>query len=98
MDIILDTRRHCIETACKKEYERLIRQYLKACFSEEEQILMGKKIEALSGFLQTTDFSDLRNQSTGSSGTSPVLVIPEASDDIHIRLGRKILHPVRKKP
>jgi hypothetical protein len=40
MEIILDTSRHCIETASKKEYERLIQQYFKCGPLEKEKTLM----------------------------------------------------------
>nr|NJM03398.1 hypothetical protein [Desulfobacula sp.] len=100
MKIILDTSRHCIETASKKEYEGLIRQYFKDCRSEKEQGLMEQQIEALTYFLQHADFPGLRNryQALGHSGTPSILVVPRNLKDMHIRLGQKTLSPAWKKP
>ena len=98
MEITLNTSRQCIETASKKEYERLIQQYFKTDSSEKNKILMEEQIEALTYFLQNADFSYLRNRyhAMGFSGTS-VLAIPETLKNMHIRLAREILCPVWKK-
>jgi hypothetical protein len=99
MEMILDTSRHCIETASKKEYERLIRQYFKSGPLEKEKILMEQEIDALAYFLKHADFPDLRTQyhAMGHSKTTSVLVIPRNLKDMHIRLDQDIVHPAWKK-
>ena len=99
MEIILDTSLHCIETASKKEYERLIRQYFKTGPLEKEKILMEQRIEALAYLLKHADFPGLRNQyhALGHSKTASILVIPQNLRDMHIRLDQNMVHPAWKK-
>jgi len=99
MEIILDTSLHCIETASKKEYERLIRQYFKTGPLEKEKILMEQRIEALAYLLEHADFPGLRNQyhALGHSETASILVIPQNLRDMHIRLDQDMVHPAWKK-
>ena len=99
MEMILDTSRHCIETASKKEYERLIQQYFKACSSEKENILMEQRIEALAYLLKHADFPGLRNQyhAMGHSGTPSILVVPRTLKDMHLCLDQDLVYPVWKK-
>ena len=99
MEMILDTSRHCIETASKKEYERLIRQYFKTCSSEKEKILLEQQIDALAYLLKHADFPGLRNQyhAMGHSETASILVIPQNLRDMHIRLDQDMVHPAWKK-
>jgi len=51
---------HCIETVAKKEYQSLIRDYLKVGKSDAE---FEEKIELLRAFLESTDFRKLRKES-----------------------------------
>lgn len=99
MEMILDTSRHCIETASKKEYERLIQQYFKACSSGKEKSILEQRIDALAYLLKHADFPDLRNQyhAMGHSEIASILVIPRDLKDMHIRLDQDILHPAWKK-
>lgn len=51
---------HCIETVARKEYNDLIKAYLRAGTSDAE---LEEKIELLRSFLETTDFRKLRQES-----------------------------------
>lgn len=64
MEIPLDLSRHCIETAARLRLEQLIRECLKSPDQEKEAW-----IEALAGFLETADFSDLRTRISRLAGT-----------------------------
>ncbi|MCM2284475.1 MAG: hypothetical protein NDI81_06820 [Desulfobacula sp.] len=100
MEMILDTSRHCIETASKKEYERLIQQYFKFCSSGKEKSILEQRIDALAYLLKHADFPNLRNQyhAMGHSEIASILVIPRSLKDMHIRLNQDIVHPAWKKP
>ncbi len=52
----------CIETLSKKEYERTLNLLLKEGCTDEE---LGKRLEALRLFLESTDFGHLRSQYEG---------------------------------
>ena len=97
MEIIIDTSGHCIETASKKEYERLIQQYFKS--DPAEKSILEQQIEALAYFLEYADFPGLRNQyhAMGPSGKTSVLVIPQTLKHMHILLDRKTVYPAWKK-
>ena len=51
---------HCIETVARKEYENLVRSYLRAGKGESE---FEGKLELLRSFLESADFRELRQQS-----------------------------------
>jgi hypothetical protein len=51
---------HCIETVARKEYENLVRSYLQTGKFDDD---FEDKVEILRTFLQSTDFSKLRQQS-----------------------------------
>ena len=57
MQICLDLRRHCIQTAARLKLEHLIRQCLKSPDQETEE-----RIEALTLFLSQNDFGELRRR------------------------------------
>jgi len=52
----------CIETLSKKEYERTLNLLLKEGSVDEE---LGKRLEVLRLFLESTDFGHLRGQYEG---------------------------------
>ncbi len=85
VEIILDLQGHCIETAAKHEYKRLMDQV----FTEEiSDSSIEEKIELLSDFLNTADFSALRasdEQLAGISGGSARLSRSE-KDRLHLIL------------
>jgi hypothetical protein len=53
---------NCIETLSKKEYERTLNVLLKEGCADEE---LGKRLEVLRLFLESTDFGYLRSQYEG---------------------------------
>jgi hypothetical protein len=53
---------HCIETVARREYESLVRSYLRSDKGDSES---EEKIELLRSFLESADFRELRNQSEG---------------------------------
>src|SRR4030065_244092 len=68
----------CIETLSKKEYERTLNLLLKEGCADEE---VGKRLEVLRLFLESTDFSYLRSQYEGylTEGKKVIfLIYPEA--------------------
>ncbi|WP_299983053.1 hypothetical protein [Desulfobacula sp.] len=62
MEIILNLTRHCIETASKRKYEHLIRQWFKLADTDKKRIPIEQQITALKYFLEKAEFSDLRNR------------------------------------
>lgn len=60
---------HCIETAAKNEYRRLVDEYLKE--GKEE---IGEKIEFLREFLTTQDFRKIRAERPELSGGYDITV------------------------
>jgi len=52
----------CIETLSKKEYERTLSLLIKEGCADEE---LGKRLEVLRLFLESTDFGYLRSQYEG---------------------------------
>jgi hypothetical protein len=67
MEIVFHLKGHCIETAAKKEYERLVKELLKEENEEKEQLL-----EMLVEFLKKANFSELR--SAGFDGRKEMMV------------------------
>jgi hypothetical protein len=98
MEILLDLNRHCIETASKKKYEHLIRQYLKASYAGKEKSTIENQIDALKYFLEKADFPGLRNHGLNSCSDSKkaVLIVPQHFKNMYIRFNKKSLYPVWK--
>ena len=89
MEIPLDLGRHCIETAARITLERTIRAALK---SPEPK--MEEKINALTRFLQTQDFSSLRSQISSLSSAPAQCVLHFQGDELqNIGLGETTLPP-----
>jgi hypothetical protein len=60
MEIRLDPDlSHCIETVAKREYERILSILLRA---KEEDSELAEELELLRVFLESADFSQLRNR------------------------------------
>ena len=70
-DIVLDLSEHCIETASKREYRRLLNQALE---TEGEGTTLEAKLITLHEFMENTDFRQLRSARPELSGGSPVKV------------------------
>ncbi|WP_300463978.1 hypothetical protein [Desulfobacula sp.] len=98
MTIILDLSHHCIETASKREYERLVRQCFKCDDTDPDSSIIETHISALKYLLEKADFSDLRNQcsATGSVEKKAVLMVSKPFKDLYIRFNNATLYPVWK--
>ncbi|MCD4718843.1 MAG: hypothetical protein K8S13_03160 [Desulfobacula sp.] len=98
MEIILDLSRHCIETASKKKYERLIRQYFKTTDTQKENFILEDQISALKYFLEKADFSELRNRCSNSDSVEKkaVLIVSQPFEKMHVRFNKTILYPTWK--
>jgi len=57
MEIILHLSGHCIETAAKRRYEKIILELLNAEVEDKEK---EKELEMLTEFLKVADFTELR--------------------------------------
>jgi len=57
---LIPTASHCIETTAKREYWKSVNEYLKKANEDKK---LEEKIELLKAFLETADFSMLRQQS-----------------------------------
>jgi hypothetical protein len=88
MEIYLDISRLCIETAARKKYEGLIRQYFKAKTFNKEKITLEQKIPALLFFLEKANFPELRNYCNNSASVEirVVLIVLQDLGDMHVRL------------
>jgi hypothetical protein len=62
MQISVTIENHCIETASKRLYEKLMGRYFKKDVSEEERVEVESRMEALLFFLEQADFGVLRHQ------------------------------------
>jgi len=61
MEVVLHLAGHCIETAAKRRYERLVQELLKE-EDEEKEKRMEEELELLLDFLKKADFSELRRR------------------------------------
>ncbi|MCK5837080.1 MAG: hypothetical protein KAH09_07425 [Desulfobacula sp.] len=98
MEIILDLNHHCIETASKREYERLVRQCFKLDDIDRDSNIIETQISALKYLLEKADFSDLRNQcnAAGSVEKKAVLMVSQPFKGLYIRFNNTTLFPIWK--
>ena len=68
MKILLRLTNYCIETATKKEYDRLICTYSAGRCSEKEKAVIEKQLDAVTFFLKQADFFRLRTMYLALSG------------------------------
>ncbi|MCK5696127.1 MAG: hypothetical protein KAH62_05960 [Desulfobacula sp.] len=96
MEIFLDLTRYCIETASKKKYERLIRQYFKT--NKKEKNNLENQICALKYFLEKADFSELRNRFSNSNSVKKraVLIVAQPFKKMYIRFNNATFYPTWK--
>jgi hypothetical protein len=69
--IVLDLSDHCIETAAKREYRRLV-DVAMALEGDDQDI--EEKLTLLKEFLERTNFRQLRGERPDLAGGSPVQV------------------------
>ncbi len=67
MEVVLHLSGHCIETAAKKRYERLVQELLR-----RDNESMERELEFLLEFLKRANFNDLRKQ--GFDGSREMMV------------------------
>lgn len=61
MQIELELRNHCIQTAAKRAYEKMLSRYLSRNIDDHEAVILENQIEGLMFFLQKADFQYLRS-------------------------------------
>ena len=97
MNIELQLRQHhCIQTAAKRTYERLIRAYLKQSAKGKASETMEAEIEGLKFLLETCDFPHMRGQYPELSGREDIditLEIPQEKKDMVIACQGRWLYP-----
>ena len=76
--IVLSFGNHCIETAAKNEYRRLLNLYFSGNCSLDA---VEREMELLVEFLETGDFSALRASDERLAGNGPVRVEIFKTDD-----------------
>jgi hypothetical protein len=65
--LVLDLRRHCIETAIRHRYNAAVQTYFK---QEEERPMLEKEIALLLEALETLDFPALRSTYPALAGST----------------------------
>ena len=88
MEIPLTIEKHCIETASKRLYEKLMGRYFKKDISDKERAEVENRVEALLFFLAHADFGVLRHQYpelNGSVKNQVILNIDLQGAKVHIR-------------
>ncbi len=96
MEICLKLKHYCIETAAKKEYEKMVNGYFKNGHSDSDKFVVEAKIEALKFFLEQADFRQLRgtyNDLGGSNELKVKLKIPENHSKTEIVFNNMAIKP-----
>jgi len=96
MTIQLVLKHHCIQTAVKKAYERLLRACLKHPPGDDAFKAMEADIERLKFFLETCDFPHMRSQYPELSGREEVSVtleLKEGKGDMVLICGGRRIYP-----
>ena len=57
---LVPTLSHCVESAAREQYDKSVREYLRAGKGSQE---LEERIELLKAFLESMDFSELRRES-----------------------------------
>lgn len=93
MEITLDLHRHCIQTAIKQKYNRLISNYFKTPPAENRKI-MESEISLLKTALETLDFGNLRAGFPALRGTGPekICIGVGADNTLFISVNGKIIY------
>lgn len=77
MEVTLHLSGHCIETAAKKRYEKLVKDLLNAEVEDEGK---EKELEFLLEFLKKANFSELRTRGFDGSKEMRVRVKKKGND------------------
>jgi len=93
MQIKLDCSQHCLETATRRLYNKLISQYFK---SKENKDLLETQIEMLKKSLESFDFPKLRStypELAGHGSGKVVLLLLEKNDSLILLTDRGKIIP-----
>jgi hypothetical protein len=96
MQIELELRNHCIQTAAKQAYERLLVRCLKGDLKEDESRQLEKQIECLVFLMTHADFNFLRSSYPDLDGHRHHRIrlnIPENVSDMTIQWDDQSVFP-----
>ena len=82
MEIRLDLSHHCIQTAARKKYERLLSLYWQKTTVTSEQTFLEKQIEVLKFFLEQANFMSLRSRYAVLNGGHDQLVVLSVGENL----------------
>lgn len=83
-EVILRCAGHCVETAARREFERLMGDYFDG---KEDSGIIEAQIALLSDFLNTADFPALRASDPRLSGEVASVVVITRNDDEGYHIG-----------
>lgn len=95
MEIQLDVRRHCIQTATKRKYNQLISNYFKSGESAPENTkILESEISLLKEALENLDFAWLRSTFPELRGGGPDDIVISTGTDgkITITINGRTIH------
>lgn len=94
MEIFVTLDHGCIQTAIKRQHERLVKAYLKIPPRGREKIIMEEQIDGLTYLLENGDFAIMRANFpvlSGKENMEVLLLIPEAFKDTSLLADEKII-------
>ena len=93
MEIILNLKKHCIQTAVKRKYNQLISDYFKLKTPENTKIIESK-ISLLKKALEGLDFSWLRTTypELQGGGEDKIIITDSADNKITISINGRVIH------
>lgn len=93
MEIILDLKKHCIQTAIKRKYNQLISNYFKLKTPENTE-KFDPEISLLKEALENFDFSLLRSTypELQGGGTDKIILAASTDKNITISINDRIIH------
>ena len=97
MKIILDLKKHCIQTAIKRKYNQLISTYFKLNKNENTEIIESE-ISLLKKALENLDFSYLRTTYTElqGGGTDKIAIADSTDSKLTLLINDRIIHATYK--
>jgi hypothetical protein len=92
MEIHLNLKTHCIETAIKRTYEQAIRQYFKP---DADKFELEERIEILRTALNSLTFSRLRSRypELSAGSTARVMICTDADRNIFLKFNDNMIAP-----
>lgn len=98
-EIRLRTDKHCIETAAKRTYEKLLKQYFKQQVNTNASQLLEAQIEGLKLFLEEVDAKALRStypELDVGGNTEIILQIDPKNQELTLRFKEQSIQVFRK--